>query len=331
MMKENLIKNVIVAMQDSLTDEQLNKLENVLAINLHGQEVREECTQLVTSERHWEKILKMYLACKRLENCSESTIDAYRRRMTALFESLNKKLHEITANDLRYYLAIYQEQRKISLSYLETLRHYISSFFSWATDEGYINRDPSRRLKKVKVPQMLKKPYTAEEREHLKDIARTERDVAIMELLYSTAGRIGEVVAINRDDVDFSNREIVIYGQKGKKERKVYLTEGCMYHLKKYLASRTDNNPALFVSLKKPFTRIGRGAIRSMLRKLGDTIGVHAHPHKFRRTMLTDAGTRGIPLQEIQAYAGHVKPDTTMLYVVVKEESVKASFMRFLA
>lgn len=218
-MVEKLIKNVIVAMQDSLNDEQLQKLENVLAINLHGLEVREECTQLVTSERHWEKILKMYIASKRLENCAESTLLAYKRCITLLFETINKKIYEITTNDLRYYLAVYQEQRHISLAYLETLRHYINSFFTWAADEGYINRNPSRRLKRVKVPQKLKKPYTAEEREQLKDLAKTERDVAIMELLYSTAGRIGEVVAINREDVDFVNREIIIYGQKGKKER----------------------------------------------------------------------------------------------------------------
>lgn len=330
-MTEKLIKNVIVAMQDSLTDEQLQKLENVLAINLHGMEVREECTQLVTSERHWERILKLYIASKRLENCAESTLLAYNRCITLLFQGINKKIHEITTNDLRYYLAIYQEQRKISLAYLETLRHNISGFFSWATDEGYINRNPARRLKRVKVPQKIKKPYTAEEREHLKDVAKTERDVAIMELLYSTAGRIGEVVALNRDDVDFVNREIIIYGQKGKKERKVYLTEGCVYHLKKYLESRDDNNPALFVRGRKPYNRLGRQAIQDMLRKLGAEAGVHAHPHKFRRTLLTDAGARGVPLQEIQAYAGHAKSDTTMLYVSVKQESVKASFMRLIA
>lgn len=280
-------------MQDRLNDEQLLMLENVLAINLHGLEVKEECTQLVTSERHWEKILRMYIACKRLENCAESTLIAYQRCITMLFEGINKKIHEITTNDLRYYLAVYQEQRHISLSYLDTLRHYISSFFTWATDEGYINRDLSRRLKKVKVPRKLMKPYTAEEREHLKDIAKTERDVAIMELLYSTAGRIGEVVAINREDIDFINREIVIYGQKGKKERKVYLTEGCMYHLKKYLASRKDDNPALFVGERKPYNRLGIKAIQDMLKKLGRSAGVHAHPHKFRRTLLTDAGARG--------------------------------------
>lgn len=330
-MVERVIDGIVAAMQEDLTDEQLNKLEQVLIIQLHGFKIEEECTQLVVSEQHWAKILRMYIASKRLENCADSTLENYERCIRMLMQGLNKKLPDITTNDLRYYLAVYQEQRKISLSYMETLRHYISSFFTWAADEGYIARNPARRLKRVKVPQKIRKPYTAEEREHLKDIAKTQRDLAIMELLYSTAGRIGEVVAINKSDVDFFRKEIVIWGQKGKKERTVYLTDGCIYHLKKYIDSRTDDNPALFVSLRRPYNRIGKNGIEAMLRKLGLSAGIHAHPHKFRRTMLTDGGMRGIPLQELQRYAGHKKPDTTMLYINVKQDAVKASFMRCIA
>lgn len=330
-MIEKVINGVLAAMAECLTDDQLRKLENTLVMQLHGLKVEEECTELVVSERHWEKVLRLYIASKRLENCAESTLENYERCVRMMMQALNKKLPDITTNDLRYYLAVYQEQRKISMSYMETLRHYITAFFSWATDEGYIGRNPARRLKRVKVPQKIKKPYTAEERERLKDVAKTQRDLAIMELLYSTAGRIGEVVALNRDDIDFYNKEVVIYGQKGKKERTVYLTDGCIYHLKKYLDSRTDDNPALFVTLRKPHRRIGKNGIEAMLRNLGPSIGIHAHPHKFRRTMLTDGGARGIPLQELQAYAGHTKADTTMTYIAIKQDAVKASFMRYIA
>ena len=323
-----IIDGIVAAMQEDLTDEQLNKLEQVLIIQLHGFKIEEECTQLIVSEQHWEKVLRLYIASKRLENCADSTLENYGRCIRMLMQGLNKKLKDITTNDLRYYLAVYQEKRGISMSYLETMRHYITGFFTWVTDEGYILNNPARRLKRVKVPQKIKKPYTAEEREHLKDIAKTQRDLAIMELLYSTAGRIGEVVALNRDDVDFQNREIVIYGKKGKKERTVYLTDGCVYHLKKYLESRTDDTPALFVGLRAPHKRIGKNGVEAMLRKLGGEAGIHAHPHKFRRTMLTDGGARGIPLQELQAYAGHAKADTTMLYINVKQDAVKSSFMR---
>lgn len=181
------------------------------------------------------------------------------------------------------------------------------------------------------VTQRIKKPFTSAEREHLRCNAECQRDVAIMEFLYSTAARIGEVVMLNRNDIDWGNKEVIIYGEKGKKERKVYLTDECAYHLKKYLMTRNDMNQALFVSNRKPHNRMGKEAIWSMLSKLGKKTDIHVHPHKFRRTLLTDAGSRGIPLQEIQAYAGHKKPDTTMMYVTVNEDNVKASFRRYIA
>ena len=318
-------------MQEILSNEQLQKLENVMAIEFHGVEVKEECTDLITSERHWEKILRTFLASKRIENCAEGTLERYNECVTKLVLTLNKRLQDITTNDIRYYLAMYQETRKISMSYLDTIRRYLNSFFAWVSDECYIYKNPMRRLKKIKVPQKIKKPFTQAEMEHLRCSAKTKRDIAIMEFLYSTAARIGEVVQLDRRDIDWNKNEVIIYGEKGKKERKVYLTEECAYHLRKYLLSRNDTNPALFVGNKQPYTRLGKQAIQSMLRILGEKTDIHAHPHKFRRTLLTDAGNRGIPLQEIQMYAGHQKPDTTMMYVTVSEENVRASFRRYIA
>lgn len=318
-------------MQEVLDEKQLQKLQNVLCIQFHGLKLEEENTQLVTSESGWQKILKLYTASKRLENCADSTVKQYSDCVIKMVTSLNKRLCDITTNDIRFYLAMFQESRKCSISYMDTIRRYLSSFFTWASDEGFIPRNPMRRIKHMKVPQKIKKPFSAAEREHLRCTANRERDIAIMEFLYSTAGRIGEVVALNRSDIDWGNREVIIYGEKGKKERKVYLTEECAYHLRKYLLSRTDTNPALFVSCRKPFGRLGKEAIQSMLSELGKKARIHTHPHKFRRTLLTDAGNRGIPLQEIQAYAGHQKPDTTMMYVTVNEENVKASFRRYIA
>lgn len=326
-----IIKNVVNMMQEELTEEQMHKLENVLYISFHGVKLQEECTSLVTSQSHWDKILKLFIASKRLENCSQGTIDRYVDCVTKLVNYLNKRFEDITTNDIRYYLAMYQETRKVSISYMDTLRRYFSSFFGWLSDEGFISKNPMRRIKHMKVPQRIKKPFTSAEREHLRCNAKSQRDVAIMEFLYSTAARIGEVIALNRSDIDWGNREVIIYGEKGKKERKVYLTDECAYHLKKYLMSRDDMNPALFVSNRKPHNRMGKEAIWSMLSKLGKKTDIHAHPHKFRRTLLTDAGSRGIPLQEIQAYAGHQKPDTTMMYVTVSESNVKASFRRYIA
>lgn len=238
---ESIQSKIIGRMQDVLTNEQLQRLENVLAIEFHGIEVQEECTQLVTSEVHWQKILRTFIASKRIENCSPGTLERYNDCVVKLVTALNKRLQDITTNDIRYYLAVYQEQRKISMSYLDTIRRYLSSFFAWVSDEGYISRNPMRRLKKIKVPRMIKKPFTQAEMEHLRCNAECQRDIAIMAFLYSTAARIGEVVRLNRKDIDWGNKEVIIYGEKGKKERRVYLTDDCAYHLHKYLLSRDDS------------------------------------------------------------------------------------------
>lgn len=329
-MVEKLIDDVLTEMAD-LSVEQLQHLANVLTIKLHGYQLVEESTELVVSERHWEKVLRTYIATKRLENCSMGTLANYDRCIRMMMHTMNKRLRDITVNDLRYYLARYQENRKVSLGYMETMRHYILAFFTWASDEGYIDRNPARRIRKIKVPERMKRAYTAEEREILRCHAKTERDLAIMELLYSSAARVGEVVGINRSDVDFIKKEICIYGQKGKKERIVYLSDTASYHLKKYLESRKDQNPALFVSSKAPYRRLNKSGIQAMLRELGEDTGIHAHPHKFRRSFITDAAARGMPLQELQAYAGHAKPDTTMIYCNVQSSAVRASFGRLMA
>lgn len=196
---------------------------------------------------------------------------------------------------------------------------------------GIFTKQPCQTVDPGESTKKIKHPFTAEERERLKLAAEKQRDIALMEVMYSTAGRIGEIVSLNRDDVNMTERSILLYGSKGKADRKVYLTEQAAYHLRKYLDSRSDTEPALFVSDRAPHQRISVAAVQAMLRKIGRVTGIHAHPHKFRRTLLTDAGARGIPLQEIQRYAGHVKPDTTMIYVDVKDESIRSSFRRLIA
>ena len=325
------IQSILSEMKTELSGEQLEKLEAVLILKTHGMKLEKETTEVAVTDNQWHKIMLKYLACKRLENCSEGTIRSYGIALTKMFETLGKSLPDITTDDIRFYLAMYRQKRNISAGYLDTIRRYLRSFFNWANDEGYIKNNPVRQIKRVKVPQKIKKPYTPEELEKLKRTAETERDLAIIEVLYSTAGRVGEIASLNRSDVHISDRECIIYGQKGKKERRVYLTPESCYHLRIYLESRTDNNPALFVGLRSPHERLDKTAIQSMIRKLGIKCDIHAHPHKFRRTMLTDCSARGMSLQEIQAYAGHCSPETTMQYITVKEDSVKASFNKLIA
>lgn len=320
------INKIVMAMQQDLTNEQLKKLENVLLIILNDDRKEE----LSTEPLEWESILNHFLGCKKLENCSNGTLIGYQRALRIMYRTIGKDIRDITANDLRIYLAQYMEKRHISLVYSESLRHILCSFFTWAQDEEIITVNPSRKLQRIKVPKVIKKPYTAEERLRLTRAARCIRDMAIMEVLYSTAGRLGEILALNRDDIHFigNKAEIIIYGQKGKAERKVYLTEQSVYYLKSYLETRTDDNNALFVSMRKPYKRMDERAVQVMIKKLGDQVGIKAHPHKFRRTLLTDMSKRGANIQDIKEYAGHVKIETTMLYVSVTEESVRSSFNR---
>ena len=332
MEKSKFIDEVLEVMSLDLSAEVLQKLETVLITRLQNVRLEIETRELVVSNRHWEKVLKTWLASKRLENCSPGTLENYERCIRMLFQTLNVRLQDITTNDLRFYMAMYQEKRHVTLSYMETIRHMISSFFTWLTDEGYISKDPSRRLRRIKVTETIKKPFTAAEIEALKRHTNTERDLALLEFLYSTGARIGEVVSLDRSQINFVNRDVIIYGKKGKKERFVYLTESCCYHLAKYLKTRTDDNPALFIGTRSPGKRLTKGAVQSMLKKLGKASGVsNVHPHRFRRTLATNALDRGIPIEQVQEILGHVKIGTTRIYCTVAEESVRSSFRRLIA
>lgn len=318
----DVITTILNEMRNSLTVAQLAKLESVLIDTL-----RTDCPP-VTEDEKFKKTLDLYLATKRLEGCSEGTVSGYRLAISLMHEKLPKPLGDITTDDLRFYLTTYQVERKVSLSYLDTIRKYLSAFFTWLCDEGHITSNPMKRIPKIKSAEKIRLPFSAEDREALKDHASTERDIAIQEVLYSTAARVGEVVSLNRRDVDLSARSIKLYGSKGKQERIVYLTEEAAYHLKKYLASRTDDNPALFVTLDAPHERLKKSGIQAMLRHLGNECGIYAHPHKFRRTLLSDGSQRGMTLQELQRYAGHKSPETTMVYVTVKAEAVHSSYTK---
>ncbi len=327
-----IINDIVSTMQTELNDEQLRKLENVLYIKLHGMELHKEVTDVVVVEDEWERMLKIFLASKRVENCSEGTISGYRRCIQKFHDALpGKKISEISPMDVRWYLGIFAENHNASPCYLDNMRRIFSSFFGWLLAEEYINSNPLKRVSKIKVPKKVKRTYTGEEREMLKCHAKCERDVALLDFLYSTALRVGEVTSVDRKDVDFRTRGITVYGKKGKKERIVYINEECAYHLKNYLDSRKDDNPALFVTNLKPHNRMSIGAIQRVLKNLGRENGVHCHPHKYRRTLLTDGANRGVPLQELQYYAGHVNTQTTMEYINIDQKSIKSSYDKLLA
>ena len=206
-----------------------------------------------------------------------------------------------------------------------------SSFFVWLRDRDRVRRNPMVLVESIKVEKRVKRPFTDTEREQLLRSCVTIRDKAMMEFLYSTAVRVSELANLNRDDIRWSSKDLIVYG-KGGKERTVYLNERTNMYLQEYLQSRTDNNPALFVGLKSPHNRLSKAGIEDMIRRTGERAGVEkAHPHRFRGTSITNAINRGMPLQEASIMAGHAKTETTMLYCNVDQESVKYHHKKYLS
>ena len=277
-----------------------------------------------------QELLMSFLSAKQIEGCSEKTIDYYRNMIFKMLESVNLKIESITTDDLRKYLADYKNQSNASKSTIDNIRRVLSSFFSWLEDEGHISKNPVRRIHRIKTKRVVKEVLSDENFEVLRDKCDNIRDLAMIELLASTGIRVGELVNLNIDDVLFSERECVVLG-KGDSERIVYFDAKTKIHLQKYLESRKDNNPALFVSLRKPHDRLGIPGVEKRMRKLGHEAKIKKiHPHKFRRTMATNAIDKGMPIEQVQRLLGHVQIDTTMQYAMVNQNNVKISHRKFI-
>lgn len=324
-MKEKIIKNIIQKMQNTLNNKQIRKLENILSFELMTlfNDIEEE-------NKTNEELVTLFLDSKKLEGCSENTIKYYVSTISLMLNSLSKSINEIETNDLRNYLSSYQQKNNSSKVTIDNIRRILSSFFSWLEDENYIIKSPVRRIKKVKSPITIKETYSDEELEVMRDNVENYRDLALIDILASTGMRVGELVKLNIEDVDFNERECVVLG-KGNKERIVYFDARTKIHLRNYLDSRKDNNKALFVSLKAPYNRIGINGIECRLRKIGERLNIKkVHPHKFRRTLATVAIDKGMPIEQVQRLLGHEKVDTTLKYAMVKQSNVKTAHQKYI-
>ena len=276
------------------------------------------------------KLEKLFIDAKRLEGCSNKTILYYISTIEMMLNKINKNIIEIETEDLRTYLSDYQMNNNSSKVTIDNIRRILSSFFSWLEDENYIIKSPVRRIKKVKAPSIIKETYTDEELEIMRDNVGTVRDLALIDVLASTGMRVGELVKLNIEDVNFTERECIVLG-KGNKERVVYFDARTKIHLKNYLDNRKDNNKALFISLKAPYGRLSIGGVELRLRKIGKQLGIKkVHPHKFRRTLATIAIDKGMPIEQVQKLLGHEKIDTTLQYAMVKQSNVKIAHQKYI-
>lgn len=326
-MKQNLINDIFQGMLPYLNNAQNEKLQEVLQYFFADYEVREKQKQGEISKQNF---VELFLSAKRIEGCSEKSLKYYKATIEAMLNELQKDVKHIVTDDIRGYLTEYQEKKKSSKVTIDNIRRILSSFFAWLEDEDYILKSPVRRIHKVKTGTNIKETYSDEALELMRDNCTELRDLAIIDILASTGMRVGEMVLLNRSDINFNERECIVFG-KGSKERVVYFDARTKIHLKNYLESRGDDNPALFVSLKAPYERLKIGGVEVRLREFGKRLGVQkVHPHKFRRTLATMAIDKGMPIEQLQQLLGHSKIDTTLQYAMVKQSNVKIAHKKYI-
>ena len=330
-MKKTLINQIQTEMSGVLNNAQRQKLSEVLEHCFFYVDVVALGNENLIQSKSNQALKEEFLSAKQVEGCSERSVNYYSSTLDNLIKLLVKPFNQIETEDLRVYLSEYQKKNNASKQTIDNIRRILSSFFTWLEDEDYILKSPVRRIHKIKTMKQVKETYSDEALEKLRDNCKTIRDLALIDMLASTGMRVGELVKLNRIDVDFINRECVVLG-KGSKERVVYFDARTKLHLQNYLNSRTDENEALFVSLLEPHNRLEIAGVEIMLRKLGRSLEINkVHPHKFRRTLATRAIDKGMPIEQVQKLLGHQKIDTTMEYAIVDQQNVKNSHEKYLS
>ncbi|HAV90693.1 MAG TPA: integrase [Eubacterium sp.] len=326
-MKEQLINEIEQEMLKVIDNSQLEHLRKVLNISLDNYTISESFNELVEDKDY----IELFLSAKRLEGRSEKSLLYYSRTIHKVCDGIGKNVKKITTDDLRKYLSEYQSSHSSSKVTVDNIRRILSSFFGWLEDEDYIVKSPVRRIHKIKSGSVVKDTYSDEELELMRDRCIELRDLALIDILSSTGMRVGELVLLNREDIDFKERECKVLG-KGDKERIVYFDARTKMHLSKYLDERIDNNEALFVSLKSPYSRLSIGGVEARLRTIGMNVGINnVFPHKFRRTLATTAIDKGMPIEQLQRLLGHQRVDTTLMYAMVKQNNVKQAHKKYIS
>lgn len=326
-MKVKMILDIQNQMKPYLNQSQYLKLTKVLR-NVFAYA---DAVDKIGFDRDNYELLEMFLQAKKVEGCSDNTIKYYKSTIEKMLVLTDKRIDNIQTDDIRNYLGEYRFNRYSSKSTIDNIRRILSSFFSWLEQEDYILKNPVKRIRKIKQGRVIKDTLSDENLEILCNNCENARDLSILELLISTGMRVGELVRLNINDINFHERECVVFG-KGESERVVYFDARTKIHLLEYLSGRTDDNPALFVSFRKPYNRLGINGVEIMLKKLGEKSNIdNVHPHKFRRTLATNAIDKGMPIEQVQRLLGHMQIDTTMQYAMVNQSNVKISHRKYIS
>lgn len=327
---EKLIIEIEQGMANLINNMQMEELHKVLLKNLQGLILVEQIDKNMLKEEVVD-YCNLFIWAKRVEGCSEKSIKYYKSTIENMMNKLGKPVKHITTADLREYLGEYHKKGNCSKVTIDNIRRILSTFFSWLEDENYVLKSPVRRIHKIRTGKIVKEVYTDENLEIMRDSCSEIRDLAMIDLLNSTGIRVGELVKLNIDDIDFNERECIVEG-KGDKQRKVYFDAKTKVHLQRYINSRLDDNEALFVSLLKPHNRLNISGVEIRMRSLGQKLNINkVHPHKFRRTLATRAIDKGMPIEQVQQLLGHQKIDTTLQYAMVNQNNVKMSHKKYIS
>ena len=330
-MENSLVIEITKDLEDILTIKQTENLKFSLIKHFQKYEINLKKSEEIKENAENEDLIYKFISAKRIEGCSFKTIDYYKSTIEKMVQESKKSIKNISTEDLRSYLSNYKDNNKSTLTTIDNMRRIFSSFFSWLEDENYIVKSPARRIHKIKTAKVIKNIYTDENLEQMRDYCKNNiRNLALVELLFSTGMRVGELVNLNVEDIDFGNRSCIVLG-KGNKQREVYFDAKTKIHLQEYIDTRNDNQNALFVSMNKPHQRLSISGIELIIRRIGNNTNIEgAYPHKFRRTLATLAIDKGMPIEQVQKLLGHVKIETTMHYAMVNQNNVKISHRKYI-
>ena len=324
--KQVLLHDIETDLGSFLTADSATKVMQIIAERISTFEV--EQSKEDASDAESDELLATYLSAKQLEGRSEKTLARYEYIIRRMYTEVKVPIRKISVFHLRTYLSG-EKNRGVSDSTLDGVRQVLSAYFGWLQKEGLLPADPTINLNPIKAIKKVRRPYTAIDIEKLKECCENDRDKAIMSLLLSTGCRISEICQLNKNDIDFINKEILVLG-KGNKERTVFIDDVTAMLLKRYLDERKDSSEALFTG--KGTERMRPCGIRKMIHTVAERAGVeNAHPHRFRRTLATTLIDHGMPIQEVAAILGHDKLDTTMKYVYLSKNNVKNSYNKFVS
>ncbi|EHJ01985.1 MULTISPECIES: site-specific tyrosine recombinase/integron integrase [Clostridium] len=330
-MVEKIITEIEQRMACILNNMQIEELHKVLVHSLYELTLLNDGQAGTKKQKEELDYINIFICAKGVEGCSEKSIKYYKSTIENMLNTIRKPVKHITTEDLREYLSNYYKKNSCSKVSIDNIRRILSSFFSWLEDENYIIKSPVRRIHKIKTPKVVKETYSDENLEIMRDNCVNLRDLAMIDLLNSTGMRVGELVRLNINDIDFNERECIVLG-KGDKERKVYFDAKTKIHLQNYLNSRNDDNIALFVTLLKPYNRLQISGVEIRMRQLGRKLNINkVHPHKFRRTLATRAIDKGMPIEQVQQLLGHQKIDTTLQYAMVNQNNVKLAHKKYIS